>query len=62
MLLLDEPLAAVDEETQTGLIDLLQRTQRQHRITVLHITHSHREAEALAEIRLSIEGQSVVTL
>lgn len=62
VLLLDEPLAAVDEETQTGLIELLQRTQRQHGITVLHVTHSRREAEALAEVRLRIEGRSVVTL
>lgn len=60
VLLLDEPLASVDEETQDGLIDLLQRTQREHRITVLHVTHSRREAEGLGELRLRLEKGSVI--
>lgn len=62
VLLLDEPLAAVDEDTQTGLMQLLQRTQREHRITVLHVTHSRREAEMLAEVCLRIEGRRVVVV
>ena len=62
VLLLDEPLAAVDEDTQTGLIQLLQRTQQEHRITVLHVTHSRREAEMLADVRLRIEGRQVVVV
>ncbi len=62
VLLLDEPLAAVDEDTQTGLMQLLQRTQRQHGITVLHVTHSRREAEELAEVRLRIEDRRVVVV
>ncbi len=62
VLLLDEPLAAVDEDTQTGLIQLLQRTQRQHGITVLHVTHSRREAEMLADLRLRIEDHRVVAI
>jgi len=60
VLLLDEPLASVDEETQDGLMDLLQRTQREHRITVLHVTHSRREAEGLGEWRLKLEDGSVL--
>lgn len=59
VLLLDEPLAAVDEDTQTGLIHLLQRTQQQHQFTVLHVTHSRREAEALATHRLRLENHAV---
>ncbi len=59
VLLLDEPLSFLDEDTQDGLISLLQRTQREHQITVLHVTHSKREAEALGEIRLLLEGGSV---
>jgi ABC-type sugar transport system ATPase subunit len=55
ILLLDEPLASVDEETQSGLIDLLRQTQREHGITVLHVTHSRREAEGLGELRLRLE-------
>ncbi len=60
VLLLDEPLAAVDEETQDELIALLQRTQREHGITVLHVTHSKREADALAEVSLRLEGGKVL--
>lgn len=59
VLLLDEPLASVDEDTQDELIALLQRTQREHHITVLHVTHSKREAEALGEVRLRLENGSV---
>jgi ABC-type sugar transport system ATPase subunit len=60
VLLLDEPLAAVDEETQDDLIALLKRTQQEHYITVLHVTHSRREAEALGETRLRLENGKVV--
>jgi len=59
VLLLDEPLASVDEETQDGLIGLLKGTQRDHRITVLHVTHSRREAEGLGELRLRLEAGRV---
>jgi ABC-type sugar transport system ATPase subunit len=59
VLLLDEPLASLDEDTQSGLIDLLQRTQREHRITVLHVTHSRREAELLGEVRLRLQDGKV---
>lgn len=59
VLLLDEPLASLDEDTQSGLIDLLQRTQREHGITVLHVTHSRREAEMLGEVRLRLQDGKV---
>jgi ABC-type sugar transport system ATPase subunit len=59
VLLLDEPLAAVDEDTQTDLIALLKQTQQQHQITVLHVTHSRREAAALADLRLRLENHQV---
>lgn len=59
VLLLDEPLAAVDEDTQSDLIHLLKRTQQQHQITVLHVTHSRREAEGLADLHLRLENHAV---
>lgn len=62
MLLMDEPLSSLDEETQGSLIDLLKRMQRDHSITVLHVTHSRREAESLATLRLRIEDGRVVAL
>lgn len=60
VLLLDEPLASVDEETQDDLMELLQRTQREHHITVLHVTHSRREAEGLGEMHLRLEDGRVL--
>jgi ABC-type sugar transport system ATPase subunit len=59
VLLLDEPLASLDEDTQGGLIDLLKKTQREHDITVLHVTHSSREAEMLGEVRLRLQDGKV---
>jgi ABC-type molybdate transport system ATPase subunit len=60
VLLLDEPLASLDEDTQHGLIELLKRTQREHGITVLHVTHSRQEAELLGEVRLRLQDGIVV--
>jgi ABC-type sugar transport system ATPase subunit len=54
VLLLDEPLASLDEDTQFGLIELLRQTQRNHQMTVLHVTHSRREAAILGEVRLRL--------
>jgi ABC-type sugar transport system ATPase subunit len=62
VLLMDEPLSSLDEETQTSLMQLLKRTQRDHHVTVLHVTHSTREAEALADVRLRISEGRVIAL
>lgn len=62
VLLMDEPLSSLDEETQTSLIHLLKRTQKDHPITVLHVTHSTREAEALADVRLKLSEGRVLAL
>jgi len=50
VLLLDEPLSALDEELRDELASLLKRVQREHSITVLHITHSRAEAATLADV------------
>jgi ABC-type sugar transport system ATPase subunit len=56
ILLLDEPLSALDEDMRDEMADLLKRTQREHSLTALHITHSSREAEQLADHVLRMEG------
>ena len=50
VLLLDEPLSALDEELRDDLAVLLKRLQRELGITALHITHSRREAMQLADV------------
>ncbi len=50
ILLLDEPLSAVDEETRDEMYELLRRVQRETGVTALHVTHNPEEARALADI------------
>jgi len=50
VLLLDEPLSALDEDMRGEMTALLKRLQRDHAVTVLHVTHSKAEAEALADV------------
>jgi ABC-type sugar transport system ATPase subunit len=50
VLVLDEPLSAIDEDFRDDLAALLRRIQRQHSITALHITHSRAEAAQLADL------------
>ena len=59
VLLLDEPLSALDEETRHEMYDLLKRVQRQTGVTTLHVTHSTAEACALAERLLVLAGGQV---
>ncbi|MCS7223200.1 MAG: ATP-binding cassette domain-containing protein [Armatimonadetes bacterium] len=49
LLLLDEPLAAVDEQTRERLAMDLKRIQRESRATFLHISHNFEETRALAD-------------
>src|SRR5438034_8910377 len=59
VLLLDEPLSALDEETRHEMYDLLKRVQRQTGVTTLHVTHSKAEARALAQQLLMLDGGCV---
>jgi molybdate/tungstate transport system ATP-binding protein len=48
-LCLDEPLSALDEDTRDEMYVLLQMVQKRTGVTTLHITHSLKEAENLAD-------------
>ena len=48
ILLLDEPLSALDEETRAEMAGLLQAIQKQTGVTTLHVTHNPSEANLLA--------------
>jgi molybdate transport system ATP-binding protein len=60
VLLLDEPLAALDAPTKTKIIDDLREWNRAHRIPVLYVTHSREEVFALGERVLVLDGGRIV--
>jgi ABC-type sugar transport system ATPase subunit len=49
VLLLDEPLSALDDQTRQEMYSLLRSVQRQTGVTALHVTHNLGEAKALAD-------------
>jgi len=59
VLLFDEPLSALDEDTRDEIAAVLKQTQRAHGVTTLHITHSRREAAQLADTIFHLEAGSV---
>jgi molybdate transport system ATP-binding protein len=60
VLLLDEPLAALDAATKTHIVDDLRTWNRAHRVPILYVTHSREEVFALGERVLVLEeGQAV---
>jgi ABC-type sugar transport system ATPase subunit len=54
VLLLDEPLSALDEATRQEMYQLLKTVKEATGVTTLHVTHSRDEAETLADIHLTI--------
>lgn len=59
VLLLDEPLSALDEDTRDEIAALLKQAQRVTGVTALHITHSRREAAQLADVVFQLEDGRV---
>ncbi len=49
LLLLDEPLAALDAATKSKIIDDLRAWNQRHRIPILYVTHSREEVFALGD-------------
>ena len=56
VLLLDEPLSALDPFLRTRVREELKRLQRELGITFIHVTHSQEEAMALADIMVVMEA------
>ena len=58
LLLLDEPLSALDPKTRFDLYELLQLIHQQEDVTIIHVTHDFTEAIALAnKVMILNKGQ-----
>jgi molybdate transport system ATP-binding protein len=60
VLLLDEPLAALDAPTKARILDDLRRWNQTHRIPILYVTHSREEVMALGERVLVMEAGRII--
>ncbi len=60
VLLLDEPLAALDAATKSKIIDDLRQWNQAHRIPILYVTHSREEVFALGERVLVLDAGRIV--
>ncbi|MFZ0816095.1 MAG: ATP-binding cassette domain-containing protein [Candidatus Sulfotelmatobacter sp.] len=60
VLLLDEPLAALDAATKSKILDDLRRWNQAHRIPILYVTHSREEVFALGEHVLVLEDGRII--
>ena len=60
VLLLDEPLSALDHAIQSRIMDDLRAWNDTRRIPVLYVTHSHREVYGLGEVVIVLEDGRVI--
>lgn len=60
VLLLDEPLAALDAPTKSKIIDDLRVWNELHRIPILYVTHSREEVFALGERVIVLENGRIL--
>lgn len=59
ILLLDEPLSALDEKTRNQMYQLLRDVQGENLVTVLHVTHHLADARALADTLFHLSRQGI---
>ena len=59
VLLLDEPLSALDDETREEMYELLRTVHRETGVTALHVTHSLTEAKKLGDCILLLKDGKV---
>jgi molybdate transport system ATP-binding protein len=61
LLLLDEPLSALDHAIQSRIMDDLRAWNDRRRIPVLYVTHSHREVFGLGDRVIVLDGGRVLS-
>ena len=60
VLLLDEPLSALDHATQSRIIDDLRAWNAARAIPILYVTHAHREVFALGERVIALQNGRIL--
>lgn len=60
VLLLDEPLSALDETTRLEMHTVLRHVKEATRVTMLHVTHNKDDADALADQRFVLDAGKVL--
>jgi len=60
VLLLDEPLAALDAPRKSRILDDLRHWNQQHQIPILYVTHSREEVFALGERVLVLDAGRII--
>ncbi len=60
VVLLDEPLSAVDVETRGKLLDEIEIAQRQTNIPFIYVTHNETEAERLGRQRITLQNGRIM--
>jgi molybdate/tungstate transport system ATP-binding protein len=59
VLLMDEPLASLDEETRERLIGVFKTIRTHSDVTVLHVSHSRHEADQLGDLVFRLQDGRV---
>ncbi|MCA9214723.1 MAG: ABC transporter ATP-binding protein [Planctomycetales bacterium] len=59
ILLLDEPLSALDDDTREHMYDVIRRVRKHVGFTAMHITHNRSEADALGDLHLTLRDGKV---
>lgn len=62
ILLMDEPLSSLDEETRDRMIELLRGLPQRARVTVLHVSHNRHEAEQLGELVFRLQDGRITEI
>ena len=56
VLLLDEPLSALDDDTRQQMYEVIRRVRKHTAVTTLHVTHNQREAAELADVVFHVDN------
>jgi len=60
ILLLDEPLSALDEDTRDDMVALLKSVRERTGVTTLHVTHNREDAERLADAVFILRDGAII--